>query len=66
MRGFCAALGDIDGLKEPLTSTCDWVLTQIDSQGRLLTPIYRALGRYRQRHDPYLCRLKLQGEELGA
>ena len=38
MRGFCAALGDVEGVEEPLTRACDWVLTQIDSQGRLLTP----------------------------
>ena len=38
MRGFCAALGDVDGVEEPLSRACDWILTQIDSQGRLLTP----------------------------
>jgi malonyl-CoA O-methyltransferase len=38
MRGFCAALGDVDGVEEPLTRACDWILTQIDSQGRLHTP----------------------------
>lgn len=38
MRGLCAALGDVDGAEDHLERACDWVLTQIDDSGRLLTP----------------------------
>ena len=38
MRGLCAALDDVDGAGESLRKACDWVLTQIDEEGRLLTP----------------------------
>lgn len=38
LRGLCAALGDVDGVHEPLTRACDWLLTQIEEDGRLTTP----------------------------
>lgn len=38
LRGLCAALGDVDGVHEPLTRACDWLLTQIEENGRLTTP----------------------------
>lgn len=38
MRGLCAAFDDVEGAKEALQKACDWVLTQIDENGRLGTP----------------------------
>lgn len=38
MRGLCAALGDVDGVEESLRKACDWMLTQIEANGRLVTP----------------------------
>lgn len=38
MRGLCAALPDVEGVETPLRKACDWILTQIDSEGRLHTP----------------------------
>lgn len=38
MRGLCAALGDVDGAETGLRKACDWVLTQVATDGRLLTP----------------------------
>lgn len=38
MRGLCAAVGDVDGAEDSLRRACDWMLTQVDERGRLLTP----------------------------
>ena len=38
MRGLCAALGDVDGAEAALRKACDWMLTQVDASGRLMTP----------------------------
>ena len=38
MRGLCAALSDIDGIEVPLRRACDWVVSQVDAEGRLTTP----------------------------
>ncbi|MDF1582310.1 MAG: terpene cyclase/mutase family protein [Methyloprofundus sp.] len=38
MRGLCAALGDVEGVEASLRKACDWMLTQIEEDGRLVTP----------------------------
>lgn len=38
MRGLCAAVGDVEGAEESLRRASDWMLTQVDPGGRLLTP----------------------------
>jgi malonyl-CoA O-methyltransferase len=38
MRGLNAALGDVDGVEASLRRACDWMLTQVDEDGRLKTP----------------------------
>lgn len=38
MRGLCAALNDMNDIEAPLRSACDWVVAQIDAEGRLTTP----------------------------
>lgn len=38
MRGLCAALSDMDGIEQPLRRACDWVVAQVDANGRLTTP----------------------------
>jgi malonyl-CoA O-methyltransferase len=38
MRGLVAALGDVEGAEESLRRACDWTLTQIEPNGRLITP----------------------------
>jgi len=38
MRGLCAAYDDMDGIEVPLRKACDWILTQINEEGRLMTP----------------------------
>jgi len=38
MRGLCAALNDMDGIEAPLRRACDWVVSQVDANGRLTTP----------------------------
>lgn len=38
MRGLCAALNDMNDIEAPLRRACDWVVAQIDSDGRLTTP----------------------------
>lgn len=38
MRGLCAAMNDMDGIETPLRRACDWLVTQIDAEGRLTTP----------------------------
>lgn len=38
MRGLCAALGDVEGAEESLRRASDWMLTQVDEDGRLKTP----------------------------
>src|SRR5215831_18712445 len=37
MRGMCAALNDLDEVEVPLRKACDWVVKQIDAEGRLTT-----------------------------
>ena len=38
MRGLCAALNDVEGAEASLRRACDWMLTQVDANGRLKTP----------------------------
>jgi malonyl-CoA O-methyltransferase len=38
MRGLCAALEHGERVERPLRRACDWMLTQIDSRGRMGTP----------------------------
>jgi malonyl-CoA O-methyltransferase len=38
MRGLCAAVEDMSDIEVPLRKACDWVLTQINEEGRLTTP----------------------------
>jgi malonyl-CoA O-methyltransferase len=38
IRGLCAALDDMNDIEVPLRKACDWVLTQINDEGRLTTP----------------------------
>ncbi len=38
MRGLCVALNDMDNIEAPLRKACDWMLTQIEPDGRLGTP----------------------------
>lgn len=38
VRGLCAALPDINEVEIPLRKACDWMLTQIEQNGRLTTP----------------------------
>jgi len=38
MRGLCVTLGDVEGVEEALRKACDWMLTQIEEDGRLVTP----------------------------
>ncbi len=38
LRGLCAALGDVDGVHNALVRACDWLLTQVEDNGRLTTP----------------------------
>lgn len=37
-RGLCAAVGDVVGAEDALRRASDWMLTQVDPSGRLLTP----------------------------
>ena len=38
VRGLCAAVNDLDGIEAPLRKACDWIVAQVDSNGRLTTP----------------------------
>jgi malonyl-CoA O-methyltransferase len=38
MRGLCAAIGDVEGVEDSLRRASDWMLTQVDASGRLMTP----------------------------
>jgi malonyl-CoA O-methyltransferase len=38
MRGLCAALEDMDGVEPALRKAADWVVAQVDSDGRMTTP----------------------------
>lgn len=38
MRGLCAAVGDVVVAQDALRRASDWMLTQVDPSGRLLTP----------------------------
>jgi malonyl-CoA O-methyltransferase len=38
MRGLVAALDDVDGAEAALRRACDWMLTQVEPNGRLTTP----------------------------
>lgn len=38
IRGLCAALAHGENVEQPLRKACDWMLTQIASDGRLTTP----------------------------
>jgi malonyl-CoA O-methyltransferase len=38
MRGLCAALDDVPSAEAALRKACDWMLTQVAPDGRLMTP----------------------------
>lgn len=38
VRGMVAALDDMDEIEQPLRKACDWILTQMEPNGRLNTP----------------------------
>lgn len=38
VRGLCAAFEHGERVEQPLRKACDWILGQIDSSGRLMTP----------------------------
>lgn len=38
MRGLCAALGDVEDAESSLRKACEWILTQVNSSGKLKTP----------------------------
>ncbi len=38
IRGFVSALEDVPEVKEPLIMACEWILAQIQTDGRLTTP----------------------------
>lgn len=38
VRGFVVALDDIPEVEKPLRKACDWILNQIQSDGRMITP----------------------------
>lgn len=38
MRGLCAALDDRRDVEMPLRRACDWMLTQVEPSGRMITP----------------------------
>ena len=37
MRGLCAAIDDVPGARESLRRAADWMLTQVESGGRVTT-----------------------------
>ena len=44
MRGFVAVLNGLDQFERPLRKGCDWILTQVRSDGRLDTPSTKMWG----------------------
>lgn len=44
IRGFTAALDDLPEVRNPLRRACDWILTQVQSNGRLTTPSTKMWG----------------------
>jgi malonyl-CoA O-methyltransferase len=38
VRGLCAAAGDVPGAEEALERGCDWILSQLEDNGRITTP----------------------------
>lgn len=45
IRGLVAALDDIHEAEQPLRKACDWILTQVQSDGRLATPSTKMWGK---------------------
>jgi len=44
IRGFVATLDDLPEIEKPLRRACDWILTQVQSDGRLATPSTKMWG----------------------
>jgi malonyl-CoA O-methyltransferase len=44
IRGFIAAFDDLPHVEKPLRKACDWILTQVQSDGRLATPSIEMWG----------------------
>lgn len=67
MRGLCAAMGDVTGAEEALKKSADWLLTQIDSDGRLNTPSTELWGDIANDmiHVYVIPPLKEAGQKLG-
>ncbi len=67
MRGLCAACGDVEGAEEALKNGADWLLTQIDADGRLNTPSTELWGDIANDmiHTYVIPPLKEAGHKLG-
>lgn len=68
MRGLCAAMEDeVQGVEEALKKASDWILTQIDSDGRLNTPSTELWGDIANDmiHLYVIPPLKEAGQKLG-
>lgn len=67
MRGLVAGMGDVEGAGDSLRRAADWMLTQIDDAGRLLTPSTELWGDIANDmiHTYTLKPLKDAGERLG-
>ena len=53
VRGFLSVLDDMPEVKKSLTKACDFIVSQIDEQGEVQTPSYKA---WRQPGGHYLSR----------
>ena len=68
MRGLCAAMKDnVSGVEKALKKASDWILTQIDSDGRLKTPSTELWGDIANDmiHLYVIPPLKEAGQKLG-
>ena len=45
IRGFVVALDDLPEVEKPLRKACDWILTQVQPDGRLATPSIKMWGK---------------------
>ena len=45
VRGFVSVVDDFPEVKEPLKKACDWIIKQIQSDGRLSTPSTKMWGK---------------------
>lgn len=68
LRGFCAALPDMPEIEAPMRRCCDWLLTQVDADGRVRTPSTELWGDIASEliHTYVLPPLARAGEMLGV